>query len=148
MANKKYSPENVSNAALNFITTPDEMKATEEATAEPAKRKPGRPRKTTTAAEQKPQKATEAKKQTKPKKSTAKRSEAVTEANTKPQKMLYTISLNKEAVLKMKKYAAMTTETIGDIVTAAIDAYIDQNPPTAEQRKAYEAKRKAEDIDL
>ena len=121
--------------------------AAEPATEEP-KKKRGRPRKPATAAEQNPQKTPEAKKPTAAKKSSAKRSEAVSGDSTKPDKELFTVSIDKTTKATIKKYSKMTKRPIGEVIAAAILEYTLQNPPTDEQREEYEAKRKEEDIDL
>lgn len=116
--------------------------------AESAKRKPGRPKKSTSTAEKKPQKPAEAKKSTTVKKSTAEKPKAVSDASTKPDKELFTVSIDKTTKATIKKYSKMTKRPIGEVIAAAILEYTLQNPPTDEQREAYEAKRKEEDIDL
>ena len=131
-----------------FAGAEPEAAAEPEPATEQPKKKRGRPKKTATAAEQNPQKTPEAKKPTAAKKSSSKGLESVTEASTKPDKELFTVSIDKTTKAMIKKYSKMTKQPIGEIIAAAVLEYTKQNPPTDEQRKAYTAKRKEEDIDL
>ena len=138
--NKKY--DGAADAAKKFITLPEDQ--TE---AEPVKRRPGRPRKTEAAADQKPAEAT---KTAKAKKPATKRSKPVTDAHTKPQrksdaKAAFSVWLDKTTADEMKLYSEISGEKMTDVVAAALKDYLASHKLTAKQ-KAEDKKRLQERI--